>query len=31
MRSENIFIIWVDRNDLLHIDDFTIIEFSELK
>ena len=31
MRSENIFIIWVDRNDILQIDDFTIIEFSELK
>ena len=31
MRNENIFIMWVDRNDTLHIDDFTIIKFSELK
>ena len=31
MRSTNIFIIWVDRNDILEIDDFTIIKFSELK
>ena len=31
MRDRNIFIIWVDRNDTLHIDDFTIIKFSELK
>jgi hypothetical protein len=31
MPSTNIFIMWVDRNDILHIDDFTIIEFSELK
>jgi hypothetical protein len=31
MRDMNIFIMWVDRNDILHIDDFTIIKFSELK
>ena len=31
MRNVNIFIMWVDRNDTLHIDDFTIIKFSELK
>ncbi len=31
MRNMNIFIMWVDRNDILHIDDFTIIKFSELK
>jgi hypothetical protein len=31
MRNSNIFIMWVDRNDTLHIDDFTIIKFSELK
>ena len=31
MRNTNIFIMWVDRNDILQIDDFTIIEFSELK
>jgi hypothetical protein len=31
MRNTNIFIIWVDQNDTLHIDDFTIIKFSELK
>ena len=31
MRNENIFITWVDRNDTLHIDDFTIIKFSKLK
>lgn len=30
MRNVNIFIMWVDQNDLLHIDDFTIIKFSQL-
>jgi hypothetical protein len=31
MRNVNIFIMWVDQNDILQIDDFTIIKFSELK
>ena len=31
MRNVNIFIMWVDQNDTLQIDDFTIIKFSELK
>ena len=31
MRNMNIFIMWVDRNDILQIDDFTVINFSELK
>jgi hypothetical protein len=31
MTNVNIFIMWVDQNDILYIDDFTIIKFSELK
>jgi hypothetical protein len=31
MRNTNILIVWVDQNDILQIDDFTIIKFSELK
>ena len=31
MRNVNIFITWVDQNDILQIDDFTVIKFSELK
>jgi hypothetical protein len=31
MRNVNIFIMWVDQNDILQIDDFTIIKFSDLK
>jgi hypothetical protein len=31
MRNVNIFIMWVAQNNTLHIDDFTIVKFSELK
>jgi len=31
MTNVNLFIMWVDQNDKLYIDDFTIIKFSELK
>jgi hypothetical protein len=31
MPNTNIFIMWVAQNNTLHIDDFTIIKFSELK
>jgi len=31
MTNVNIFIMWVDKNDKLYIDDLTIIKFSELK
>jgi len=31
MTNVNIFIMWVDKNDKLYIDDLTLIKFSELK
>lgn len=31
MPDQNLFIMWVNQNDKLYIDDFTLIKFSELK